>query len=53
MFHDQGVEDFEHRGLVVGVEVGEVGELVAQEVLGGMQRPAVGVGDDEVVDAGR
>ena len=51
VLHDQGVEDFEHGGLVVGVEVGEVGELVAQEVLGGVQRPTVGVSDDEVVDA--
>lgn len=51
VLHAEGVEDFEHRGLVVGVEGCEVGELVAEEVLGGVQRPAVGVGDDEVVDA--
>ena len=51
MLHDEGVEDFEHRCLVVGVEGGEVGELVAEKVLGGVQRPAVRVGDDEVVDA--
>ena len=34
VLHDQGVEDLEHRGLVVRVEGGEVGELVAQDVLG-------------------
>ena len=54
VLHDQGVEEFEHGGLVVGVEggeVGEVGELVAEKVLCGVQWSAVGVGDDEVVDA--
>ena len=34
VLHDEGVEDFEHRGLVVVVEGGEVGEFVAQDVLG-------------------
>lgn len=33
-FGDEGVDGFEHRGLVVVFEVGEVGEFVAEDVLG-------------------
>lgn len=36
--------------MVVRVEGGEGGELIAEGVLGGVQRPLGGAGDDEVVD---
>jgi len=51
-FGDEGVEDFEQCCLVVGFEFGDVGELGADGVFGGVQGSSGGVGDDEVVDAG-
>ena len=48
-FGGDGVDDAEDEGAFAGVEGGEVGEFVAEGVFGGVQWPAWGGLDEEVV----
>src|SRR5260370_20568519 len=48
---DEGVEEGQQHGAVVVGQLGDGGELVAEGVFGGAERPSGGVVDEQVVGA--